>query len=305
MRILFNWLRIAIFALFITAPLLALAVIGAVDPYGQRPQLPFPKLNSLLQTHSASFDDFGRALLDRSAVTKWAIALKNSAGYLGIPNSSVRFIDTAGVVSGRGDWLFHRSTLPNGECHSAVRVAAALSHIDVMTEMARVAGLDFIFSLSPDKSSVYPEYLHPLARRYWSCKQENTALLRRLMPVEAPQMIDHRAALLEAKSFSDSPELFYHTDTHWTAFSAALALRQLATASFGPPSVPIPFPQLSGESYGIETDMGNLMLLLPVEEQAEAIDRTVELNLPSLFSDVSSKQTTVLHDSFYLHVNFL
>lgn len=293
-------LTIAIFAGVVAAPLLALAVLGAVAPYGQRPHPAFPKARALANAKQGAFDQLGKALLDRSIVTREAIRLKYALNYY-----VSRYVDTDLVVSGRGDWLYYKDDFSKKMvCIGDDRIARDLAQVDVMTDMAAAAGLKMFVGISPDKSSVYPEYLHPMARRYWACKIDSAAALRRYIASEAPRIIDHAAPLLAEKAGAQATNLFWHQDTHWTPLGAGLARRQLFETVLGAPATPVPPPRLTGEMVKRETDMGNLMLLLPDNEMYETIDPSVEDQLSQLYAAHPATDTVLIADSFYTVARF-
>jgi hypothetical protein len=293
-------IKIAIFAGIVAAPLLALAVVGAVAPYGQRPHPPFLKARALVSAEQDAFDQLGKALLDRSIVTREAIRLKYALNYY-----VSRYVDTDKVVSGRGDWLYYKDDFSKKTvCVGDARIARNLAQVDVMTDMAAAAGLKMFVSISPDKSSIYPEYLHPMARRYWACKTDSAAALRRLMATEAPRIIDHSAPLLAEKARTQADNLFWHQDTHWTPLGAAFARRQLFEAVLGTPSTPVPPPRLTGEKRARQTDMGNLMLLLPDTEAYEAIDGDIEEQVSKIYAARPAMNTVLVSDSFYTVARF-
>ena len=293
-------MKIAAFAVIVGAPLVGLVVLGAVAPYGQRLHPEFPTPRALLNGKHGSFDQLGRALLDRSAVTKEAIRLKYAFN-----NDVTHYVDAELVVSGRGDWLFYKDDFSKQYvCLDEPRMTRDLAQVDVMTDVAAAAGLRMFVSVSPDKSSVYPEYLHPLARGYWACKIESAANLRRLIAAEAPRVIDHGVPLLAEKAASNATNLFFHQDTHWSPLGAALALRQLFAAVLDAPVVPVPPPQTTGEKVLRHTDMGNLMLLLPEQEKYDAVDKGVEERLAQIYAAKPAQKTVMLNDSFYTVARF-
>src|SRR5262249_2305458 len=149
----------------------------------------FPKVAELLahaqHARDPAFDSLGHAMLERSIATRTAIWLKNNFDY-----KVLHQVDTELIVSGRDGWLFYKREFWDGQCLKAHKLRALLARIDVMTDMAKAAGLDFIVSVSPDKSWVYPEKLAPQYHRYWKCKATSSALWRRLARTEAPRLID-------------------------------------------------------------------------------------------------------------------
>ena len=282
-------LKIAAFVAVIIAPLIALAVNGPIAPYGQKPFAEFPTLVAVRNGQKGSLDKFGEALLDRSPVTEAAIRLKNFAAYYG-----ANFIDTDFVIFGRGRWLFYKEELV---CVDREKLAAALNQIDDMIDTAKAAGIELIVSISPDKASIYPEKLDPLAKPYWACKLENNRLWRTLL-AQHPRIIDHAIPILAEKQRDPQRKLYFVTDTHWTPFGSAWALQQLIGAAGHSDYSKLPPPVRAGVMLARPTDMGNTMLLLPGTEDFDKVDSSVENKL-SVLAGVPERRTVILHDSFY------
>jgi hypothetical protein len=287
------FLKIAAFVMVATAPVIGLVFGGAVSPYGQKPHARFPDVLRVIEGKRGAFDQVGKAVLDRSPVTEAAIRLKGLIGYGGFD-----YIDTDRIISGRDGWLFYKEEFSGGRCLQAEELSAALDQVGAMIETAGAAGLDLVVGISPDKGSIYPEYLNPLARRYWACKIENSQLWRRLLAKEFGHVLDHAVPLLREKIREPRARLYFKTDTHWTPFGAALALRQVIGAVGQRQSLVLPPPLPTGRTLARPTDMANEMLLLPGAEDYDEIDSTIENRL-SQTADIPRRQTVVLHDSFY------
>ena len=287
------FLKIATFVTVAAAPMIGLVFGGAVSPYGQRLHARFPDALRVIEGKRGAFDQVGKALLDRSPVTEAAIRLKGLIGYGGFD-----YIDTESIVSGRDGWLFYKEEFSGGRCLQPQEVSSALNQVGAMIETAGAVGLDLIVGISPDKGSIYPEHLNPLARRYWACKNENNLLWRRLLAKESGRLLDHAVPLLHEKIKEPHVQLYFKTDTHWTPFGAALALRQLIGAVSERRSLVLPPPLPTGRTLARPTDMANDMLLLPGAEDYDEIDSTIENRL-SQSADIPQRQTVVLHDSFY------
>jgi hypothetical protein len=235
-------------------------------------------------------DQLGEAVLHRSAVEKLAIELHNWVGY-----RVVGFVDTTLVVSGDGDWLFYRPEFLDGRCLDRERTAAELRQLAVLIDLGRASGIDLFVSIAPDKSTIYPEMLSAATRGYWRCRVESTAAFRQLLRQEAPAVIDHAEALLAEKALHPDRQLYYVTDTHWTPYGGAIALRQLLAAIY--PAEQIPKPRRSG-TRSRATDLSR-MLLLPVNEAVDDVD-------PASWSrphgDPDDLRTAIVHDSFYREI---
>jgi hypothetical protein len=287
---LFSIAKIAAFVAIAVAPLAALAIFGAASPYGQKPLAAFPTLASVATGKTGSLDNFGRAVLDRSPATELAILIKNLAGY-----RATNYVDTNTIVSGLDGWLFFKEEFA---CLDAKQLAAGLQQIDSMIQVAKASGLELIVGISPDKGSIYPEKLHPLAHRYWSCKLQNSHLWRSLL-AQHPDILDHAVPILAEKERDPKAKLYFYTDTHWTPYGAAWAFRQLIDAASGHRGgIALPDPHRTGEMLERPTDMANQMLLLPGAEAYDKIDMSVEGDLARV-ANAPMRKTIVLHDSFY------
>jgi len=282
-------IKIALFALFLAVPVAVLLLLGSVGDYGG-PTPGFPSLGDTLRGKKQRMDRFGEAVLHRSAVTKLAIELRNWVGY-----RVVGFADTALVVSGEGDWLFYRPEFRDGRCLEREQMAASFRQLSVLVDIGRASGIDLFVSISPDKSTIYPEMLRASARGYWKCRIESAAAQRRLIQEEAPALIDHAEALLAEKGAHPDRQLYFVTDTHWTPYGGAIALRQLLAAIH--PGAQIPAPHRSGTMTVDPTNLSR-MLLVPVREQADDIAPPTAQDLQAL-GDPDDLSTVIVHDSFY------
>lgn len=278
-------LRIVVFTGLTLSPLAGWLAFGAVAPYGQRAHEAFPKVTELVAGQAAAFDALGDAVRRRSVVTRGALELKYRVLY------SLHYVDTESVVSGKGDWLFLKADFWHGKCLYAVRTKRLLAQVDALTDLAEVSGLKLIVTVPPDKSWIYGEKLSPWFRTYWRCKQQSSALWRTLLPSYAPRIVDHGSILLAERSKHGHPKLFYHTDTHWTPYGAALAFRQLLHALYPGHVFDAPL-RIRGHAK-TPTDMRNLMLLQRKLEGVDMIDDKIG-------SDIKVETATlIIHDSFY------
>jgi hypothetical protein len=200
------------------------------------------------------------------------------------------------IVSGEDGWLFYRPEFGGGHCLNETAVAQALRRLAVLIDMGQAGGIDMIFSLSPDKSAIYPEMLSQQVRGYWKCRAQNVAALRRLIKQWVPAAIDHAEPILAEKQRHPEVSLYDFVDTHWTPYGAALALRQLLERAF--PDTPVPPALLSGATVSHDADLPR-MLLLRLDDQLAALDQTREADLAALNKDPGGYRTVIVRDSFY------
>jgi SGNH hydrolase-like domain, acetyltransferase AlgX len=285
-------IKVGLFALFLAAPIGALLLLGSVGDYGG-PSPKFPPLDETLRGKKHRMDQAAEALLHRSTVTKLAVELRNWISY-----RLVGFADTALVVSGEGDWLFYRPEFQDGRCLERETMAASFRQLAVLIDIGRASGIDLFVSLSPDKSAIYPEMLRTSVRGYWKCRIESIAAQRSLIKEEAPALIDHAEALLAEKRLHPDRQLYFATDTHWTPYGGAIALRQLLGVIY--PGAQMPAPHPSGTTTLDPTNLSR-MLLVPVREEADDIVPLAAADWGP-HGDPDSLRTVIVHDSFYAHI---
>jgi len=123
------------------------------------------------------------------------------------------------VLMGRAGWLFYRETVDD-YLHTAPlserELFGAARTLGLLSEYARNHGARLVFTVAPNKASLYPQYLPYVGR-----------------PLEGADDIDRLIPLLEEQGvsyadlstpFREEGQVLYHaTDSHWTNRGAALA----------------------------------------------------------------------------------
>ena len=282
-------IKIALFLLLLAAPVASLLLFGAVDSFG-REQPDFPSFEELSRRKAR--DQLGDALLERSAAMKLAVKLQNFVTF-----RVIGFVDTRLVLSGKDGWLFYRPDFLDGGCMDMDKAVVQFRQLAVLMDLARASGLDMRIALSPNKSTIYPDKLSPLARGIWRCHASNVSEFRRILAHEVPDgVIDHAKALLEERARNPGTLLYYSRDTHWTPYGGAIALRQLLQAVY--PDLAIPPPQPSDRT--ITKTMGlTSPLLWPVEDQADDVAPLPQELRDGLNRRSARIRTFIAHDSFY------
>ncbi len=134
--------------------------------------------------------------------------------------------DEQQVIVGDDGWLYFSETLPdyqgtNDLSDTALQQLQTI--VFLIEETVRAAGADFVFTVAPNKNTIYPAYM---PKRY--PKAENTSNLERLTDLlkDAGYFADLSAAL------RDTDEQTYHKrDTHWNAYGASQGYRALMSAA--------------------------------------------------------------------------
>ena len=123
------------------------------------------------------------------------------------------------VTLGRDGWLFytemlddylHTGALTQRQLYGAARTLALL------TEYAEGRGARLVFTVAPNKASLYPEYLPYVGRPL-----EGEDDIDRLLPLLEQQGVDY--VDLFAAFRGQDEALYYRLDSHWTVRGAALA----------------------------------------------------------------------------------
>ena len=179
------------------------------------------------------------------------------------------------VLRGQDGWLFYgdRFSRLSYQRLNPLTPADAVSWRDVLLMRqhdAKAAGAAYLFVATPDKHTVYPEFMPNTPPVLGSQSR-----LQALRPVGTaalgPAYLDLEPVLLQARG---RVPLYYRTDTHWTAYGAYIGyqavLARLDALGFQMPSITeAGFPP---RSY----DQGDLarMLAVPLQEGTVAAPAT-------------------------------
>ena len=130
-----------------------------------------------------------------------------------------------GVILGSDGWLYYADELADytgTEPMTERQVFAAARNLALMREYAEGLGADFIFTIAPNKSSLYPEHMPAYPR-----SGERTDAERLEAELEAQDV--NYVNLFELFAAEDATLYFAH-DSHWTSRGAALAADALNAA---------------------------------------------------------------------------
>lgn len=134
-----------------------------------------------------------------------------------------------GVVLGSKGWLYYGETVDDymGLGLADAQLTAAARNLALMQEYVLSLGGRFVFTIAPNKNSLYPEYM---PGRVPAGRGANRERLPALLELAGVNYVD-----LYSPFLSCGEALYYETDSHWTNRGAALAadtlLRSLDMAS--------------------------------------------------------------------------
>jgi hypothetical protein len=221
-------------------------------------QTEFPPLGKVLRGKKGRFDQFGDAVLERSS----RAAVGGSDSQLD-RYRLVGFVDNEAWSPATAAGCSIAGSSTDGRCIDE-QILPAPARRRAVIDIGRAAGIDMVFSMSPDKSTIYPEALNATVRGYWKCRARSSAALRRAHRPRAagPHRSYGALARGEGAPSRHSALLTRRTRTG-PRYGGAIALRQLLAALYPERSIP---PGACRCYRGREHDLA-AMLLLPIEEQ--------------------------------------
>ena len=162
--------------------------------------------------NTALLSDFSDYIADRFAfrqemVTAWSAI--NAKVFSGSVEEQ--------VLLGSDGWLYYRETLDDylGRGMSDEELEYAAKNLAMMQEYAENQGAAFVFTIAPNKNSLYPEHMPT----YYSSGHNGSNAKR--LPALLEQNGVNYVDLFEA--FRNEETLYFATDSHWNAQGAALA----------------------------------------------------------------------------------
>ncbi|MBO6014897.1 MAG: hypothetical protein J6P48_05450 [Oscillospiraceae bacterium] len=129
------------------------------------------------------------------------------------------------VILGRDDWLYYRESLDDyrGIGLRQEQLDAAVRNLALMQEYAEAKGAVFVFTVAPNKNSLYPEHMPgSIAGSHERSNAERIAALLNRSGINYVNLFDKFGAEREI--------LYFQTDSHWNARGAALAADCLLAA---------------------------------------------------------------------------
>lgn len=171
------------------------------------------------------------------------------------------------VILGEDGWLYYAPEI-NGwagvDTLSDRELFAAAKNLSLMAEYVEGLGADFVFTVAPDKSSLYPEHLPGYPQSDAPSSAERLADALAEFGVNYVNLFD---------LFNAQPEtLYFEHDSHWNSHGAALAADAI-NAALGVESA-----YFDGYDFVTEQHTGDLFeMLYPAGTDAETNDAPTAL----------------------------
>jgi alginate O-acetyltransferase complex protein AlgJ len=218
------------------------------------------------------------------------------------------------VLVGKQGWLYltdedNLDYYQNASPFSQGQLAHIQQKLDQVRGDMAAQGIDFVVVVSPNKETIYPEYL-PDAIRQINQKSQMDQLVDYMDQNGQTRIIDLRKTLIDAKK---SGQVYNRTDTHWNEPGAYLAYREIIN------SLSDRFPALKAYSpkdftLSQETLRGDLSHMLPLTspfiEQSISVTPKVPRKAQMLqydpngttiteTADVGLPKAVIFRDSFF------
>ena len=139
-----------------------------------------------------------------------------------LTGAAFKTLDSSSVLLGKNGWLFYKSTLEDytgAKLFTARQSYAAARVLGLMQEYCKQNGVDFYFTIAPNKNSIYGSQM---PARYAAASKRNVQLLKQQMEQQNVRYIDLFEVLSNSKE-----QLYYRLDSHWNMRGAQLAAQAL------------------------------------------------------------------------------
>ncbi len=209
-----NRIWLFVFLLLCLIPSLGMLVFGPSEAAANEVLSPFPalreksgKLNTEVLSQLADWAG-DRFALRQELVTAWS----------GLNAALFRTSAEDKVVVGSGRWLYYAETLDDyrGAGLMDGQLEALARNLALMQEYTESKGARFLFTIAPNKNSLYPEAMPAAVPR-----REQTRNAERLAPLL--ERCGVRSADLFSAFSGEDRVLYFETDSHWNTEGAALA----------------------------------------------------------------------------------
>ena len=209
-----NRIWLFVFLLLCLIPSLGMLVFGPSEAAANEVLSPSPALREksgkLNAEYLSQLADWAgdRFALRQEMVTAWS----------GLNAALFRTSAEAKVVVGSGRWLYYAETLDDyrGAGLTDGQLEALARNLALMQEYTESKGARFLFTIAPNKNSLYPEAMPAAVPR-----REQTRNAERLAPLL--ERCGVRSADLFSAFSGEDRVLYFETDSHWNTEGAALA----------------------------------------------------------------------------------
>ena len=216
-----NIIFICIFVILLTVPSLSMPFFFNAVNTEKRELASFPKIMNDGKINSSFTSDFDSWINDR-------IGFRNELVYAETLTEKNIFGNSAvsDIVLGKDDWLFYSDTLDD---YFANRTISDKNAENIATSLKMVqdhceeAGVDFVFTIVPNKNTLYPQYMKDY---YLSGSDGNMEAVVKALKEKDVNYADLYSA------FASRDEVYYQRyDSHWNYEGALIGYRTVMSCS--------------------------------------------------------------------------
>ncbi|MBR0353252.1 MAG: hypothetical protein IJH53_08615 [Oscillospiraceae bacterium] len=215
-----NRIVIIVFLLLCLIPSLGMLIFGQSEAAANEVLSQFPAIR---ENNGKMNKDYLSEIADWAG-DRFAFRQELVTAWSGLNASLFRTSVEDKVVIGRNGWLYYSESLDDymGLGLEDEKLEAVARNLSLMQEYAESKGADFVFSIAPNKNSLYPEAMPAYVPR-----SDGSGNAGKLVPFMERYGIRY-ADLFSA--FSDENRvLYFKTDSHWDSEGAALAADVILT----------------------------------------------------------------------------
>lgn len=269
--------------------------MGPPKAYGQRPYTVFPTKKEMLK--SIKLRERGSdAFVERLPLRKAALTMKNRILF------DLEALNSPRIFSGKDKWLFYKDQFRNYDCMAEKRLKIALERLDVLSSMSELTGPRVLYSISPNKYSIYNDKGGSSGIKFSNCYEQNKNLLKqRIQSWDQSNIILHHNALRNARA--RGLLAFRPHDTHWSELGGLYAFDDILNwLGYTGEKLKdnLKFHALSDIT---NSDLGNTMLLLDNGTDTNFVPETSEVSSFAKSNLLPKEKILILHDSFYQKIS--
>ncbi len=198
------------------------------------------------------------------------------------------------VLLGKNDYLYSSEELNDYNKIATLtpeEIDTIVKNLFYLQTALNERGIQFIFAIAPNKSTIYPEYmLEPSINPNGTSTLDN---FQKALKQYGVNYIDYKSLMLDNK---DKYELYYKRDTHWNTIASALAAKELMNILSE--DYNINDYSINISNFREEFRQGDLDDLLGLKSPVLEETCDVDITLPT----IKFPKTLAYHDSFYNEV---
>lgn len=301
-------------AIFVLSPLFLFALRMPVSEFENRPLSGFPKMKVSSLKNPGFYEAVTKAIEDRNPLRWYAVVAKSRMQYALFGMISNPLLPKT-VRVGRNGWLYIEKDISQ-PCWIEQQLQPGLDVVEQMEESLTDAGKLFFFTVAPNKSTAYADYLS-VSSKELDCSGKSRALLGELVVRSGIVGYIDAFSIIESRRRNDERYLYSPLDTHWTSLGSAHFVTQLAKILGVPIDEATPLDRvgsdrrlpdlsrLAGLFYEETADIYRHRLAGKVEIARSDIPHEgagrpyIHLTSKSRGRKLDGRKMLVLHDSFF------